>query len=508
MDFSSRAKYLISSASEKAIMSKHEYLTPEHLFYSIVESDDSCIEELNIDRRAVLEQLDDFFDNKIPTTTKDPVPSNGFNKVLEVSMTQALASQKQTIDVEDVLVSIYRVSEQIRYIFKKNGLKEVDLLRAVGDSQREETGTGSFSSRKKKSFLSEYCRELVSGAAKTDPVIGRAAEIERTVQILCRKKKNNPIIVGEPGVGKTACVEGLAQHIANNTVPDVLKGYEIYCLDLGGMLAGTKYRGDFEERIKGVVKEIEQKEKAILFIDEIHMIVGAGSTSQGTMDAGNILKPSLASGKLRVIGSTTFDEYKKVIEKDGALARRFQKIDISEPSEEETYEILKGLKKSYEDYHKVEYSDDSLHSIAKLSHLYINDRFLPDKAIDVLDEIGSLLRMRGSTGAQVIESDVEACISKIAKIPEKTVSNSEVEKLATLASELKARVFGQDQAIDQIVQSIKRSRAGFKKADKPIANLLFAGRTGVGKCLHKDEELEVMISEELYQKIIEIRSRN
>ena len=249
---------------------------------------------------------------------------------------------------------------------------------------------------------------------------------------------------------------------------------------MGGMLAGTKYRGDFEERIKKVVKEIQSKEKAILFIDEIHTIVGAGSTSQGSMDASNILKPSLSSGRMRVIGSTTFDEYKKHFEKEGALARRFQKIDIGEPSEDETLQILRGLKKSYEEYHNVQYSEESLKLITKLSHLYINDRQLPDKAIDVMDEVGSILRMKKSSTV-VSEADVESVISKIAKIPEKTVSQNETEKLGTLSADLKTKVFGQDAAIEQIVHSIKRSRAGFKKADKPIASLLFAGKTGVGK---------------------------
>jgi ATP-dependent Clp protease ATP-binding subunit ClpA len=285
----------------------------------------------------------------------------------------------------------------------------------------------------------------------------------------------------------TAITEGLAQRIAEGTVPEILENYKIYSLDMGGLLAGTKYRGDFEERVKKIVKEIENMERAIIFIDEIHNIVGAGSTGQGTMDASNILKPSLQSGRLRMIGSTTYDEYKKVIEKDGALARRFQKIEISEPSEEETLEILNGLRDSYEAFHNVQYTQESLKSIAHLSHLYINDRHLPDKAIDVMDEIGSLLRMRNfkkdedQPSLLVTESDVENVVSKIAKIPEKTVSVDETDKLASLAENLKKKVFGQDHAIDEIAQAIKRSRAGFRKADKPVANLLFAGKTGVGK---------------------------
>lgn len=312
----------------------------------------------------------------------------------------------------------------------------------------------------------------------------------------------------------TAVTEGLAQRIAKGTVPDILEGHKIYSLDLGGMLAGTKYRGDFEERIKKIVKEVEDQPNAILFIDEIHNIVGAGQTGQGTMDASNIIKPSLSSGKLRVIGATTYDEYKKVFDKDGALSRRFSKIEIGEPSEKETYEILQGLKASYEKHHNVTYTNESLLSVAKLSHLYINDRHLPDKAIDVMDEIGALLKMKNykkdddnDTSLLVTESDVENVVSKIAKIPEKTVSTDETAKLQTLAEDMKAKVFGQDEAIGDIVQSIKRARAGFRKGDKPVANLLFAGKTGVGKCLHADEELDVNISDDLYQKVLEIRAR-
>jgi len=314
----------------------------------------------------------------------------------------------------------------------------------------------------------------------------------------------------------TAITEGLAQRIADGTVPDVLKDYKMYSLDMGGLLAGTKYRGDFEERIKKIIDEIEALPKSILFIDEVHNIIGAGQTGNGTMDASNILKPALQAGTLKCIGSTTYDEFKKHFEKDGALARRFQKIDIGEPSEDETYDILVGLKESYETFHNVTYTDDALKSIAHLSALYINDRHLPDKAIDVMDEIGALLRMRNfkededkeeSISLLVTETDVENVVSKIAKIPEKTVSTDETAKLKDLAPTLKQLVFGQDEAVDLVVQSIKRSRAGFRKANKPVTNLLFAGKTGVGKCLHKDEELEVMISDELYKKIIEIRSR-
>lgn len=485
MNFSNETLAILADASNVASELKNEFLTPEHILYSIVKDNNEIIQSLEFDRDQLIDDLESFFRTKVPTSKSGPSQSLGFNKVLQDSAMLVQNSQREEIEIGDVFISIYNISEHARFLLKKNGVDKVHILQVVSELQRdsEEITEGSpIGTSHKKSILEEFCVELVAEAreGRLDPIIGRASEIERTVQILCRKKKNNPIHVGEPGVGKTAVTEGLAQRIASGDVPDVIKDFQIYSLDMGGLLAGTKYRGDFEERIKKVVKEIQAKEKAILFIDEIHTIVGAGSTSSGTMDASNILKPSLASGKMRVIGSTTYDEYKKHFEKEGALARRFQKIEIGEPSEDETLQILQGLKKSYEDYHGVTYSDESLKLITKLSHLYINDRHLPDKAIDVMDEVGSILKMKKIT-TTVTEADVESVISKIAKIPEKTVSQNETEKLGTLATDLKSKVFGQDQAIDQIVQSIKRSRAGFKKADKPVANLLFAGKTGVGK---------------------------
>jgi len=483
MDFSKELQLTLDIAVRKAMYLQNEYLTPEHVLFSIFSQHKDLVNRLEISRESVLEDLEKFFLEKIPIIQeiKNPIRSLGLDTMLQNCIESVEKSQRQTVEIEDILVSIYNNSEYSKYILEKNGVEKMALLDAVSKSLRKEEHEDE-----NRSMLEEYTIEMVAEArnGKLDPIIGRTEEIERTVQILCRKKKNNPIHVGESGVGKTAVTEGLAQRIADGTVPDILKDFEIYSLDMGSMLAGTKYRGDFEERIKKVVKEIETKEKAILFIDEIHNIVGAGSTSSGTMDASNILKPSLVTGKLRVIGSTTYEEYKKSIEKNAALARRFQKIDILEPSESETLEILKGLKQSYETYHNITYTKESLESIVKLSHLYINDRHLPDKAIDVLDEVGALLRMRNfkkQTSTIVTETDVENIISKITKIPEKTVSNNEMEKLAMLSSNLNSKVFGQDQAIEQIVHSIKRSKAGFKKAEKPIANLLFAGRTGVGK---------------------------
>lgn len=513
MELSNELRTIMSLAFNKARDAHNEYLMPEHILYSIAEQGDEVIDRLEIDANNIMEDLNTFFQTKVlpMNSKKNPTESVGFNQVIHNSVQQCENSSRGTVEVADVMVALFdNERSHASFILKKNGIKRTDLLEVITEMQQEESNFNQPSpegqpvrpnQRKKKSMLEEFCVELVKEAkeGRLDPIIGRTEEIERTVQILCRKKKNNPIHVGEAGVGKTAITEGLAQRIADGSVPDILEDYKIYSLDLGGMLAGTKYRGDFEERIKKIIKELEAKEKVILFIDEIHNIVGAGQTGQGTMDASNILKPSLQTGKLRCIGSTTYDEYKKVFDKDGALSRRFQKIDIDEPSEDETLDILRGLQENYEEYHNVTYTDDALRSISHLSHLYINDRHLPDKAIDVMDEIGALLRMRNfkkdeknEISLLVTENDVENVVSKIAKIPEKTVSTDEVTKLATLAEDLKAEVFGQDEAIGQIVQAIKRSRAGFRKGNKPVANLLFAGKTGVGKTYLVDKLAETM----------------
>ncbi len=339
--------------------------------------------------------------------------------------------------------------------------------------------------------LERFATDLtaLASAGKLEPVIGREAEIERTIQVLCRRLKNNPIHVGDAGVGKTAITEGLAQRIVAENVPPLLKGYTIYSLDMGALLAGTKFRGDFEERVKKVVDVLLKKDKAILFIDEIHTIVGAGAVTGGSMDASNLLKPALTSGKLRCIGSTTYDEYNKIFEKDRALSRRFQKIDIAEPTQAETVDILKGLKSKYEDYHKVRYSDEAIVAAVKLSAQFITERKLPDKAIDVIDEAGARARMNAYKMGEAVESavleiavpEIETVVAKIARIPERSVTSSEKEKLSTLEASLKGEVFGQDLAVDAVVKAVKRSRAGFRLPDKPVANFLFVGPTGVGK---------------------------
>jgi ATP-dependent Clp protease ATP-binding subunit ClpA len=352
----------------------------------------------------------------------------------------------------------------------------------VADDGEEKTG-----GKNRKSVLEMFTTELVAKAelGQMDPLIGRDDIIERTVQVLCRRLKNNPIHVGEPGVGKTAITEGLAQRIAAGIVPKPLIGAKVYSLDMGALLAGTRYRGDFEERLKRVLAELDKMENVILFIDEIHTVVGAGAVSGGSMDASNILKPALASGKMRCIGSTTFEEYRKHFDRDRALSRRFQKIDITEPTIEETRTILIGLKERYEKHHDVVYNDDAILAAAELSAKYINDRHLPDKAIDVIDEAGAYARMNLPDGlastVTITREAIEKVVSKIAKIPERSVSSTETFKLKNLEDELKAQIFGQDKALETVVSAIKRSRAGFGSADKPVANLLFVGPTGVGK---------------------------
>jgi ATP-dependent Clp protease ATP-binding subunit ClpA len=359
------------------------------------------------------------------------------------------------------------------------------------DEGEEEEARGAGGRRRlRRSALEMFTRELTKAAreGELEPLIGREDILERTVQVLCRRLKNNPVLVGDPGVGKTAIAEGLAQRIAEENVPELLKGYEVFLLDMGSVVAGTRYRGDFEERLKQVIKELEKKERVILFIDEIHTIVGAGAVSGGSLDASNILKPAIASGRIRCLGSTTYDEFKKYFERDRALSRRFQKIEVTETTPEETFQILQGLRDRYEEYHQVKYTDEALQSAVDLSDQYINDRFLPDKAIDVIDEAGAYMRILAFRGGLttspepvLTQTDIEKVVSKIAKIPEKTVSASEVDRLMTLSEDLQSVLFGQDQAIEAVVQAVKNSRAGFREPNKPVANFLFVGPTGVGK---------------------------
>ncbi len=496
---------VLIAAFNEAKNREHEYLTPEHLLYAMLFSPESLeiIESCGADTEVLKNNLTQHFTEKIPKIrNREPVISEQFHNIMERAFLHSASAQKDNLDIGDVLVSIFDEEESFASFFLlSQGITRLDILNYIshgislipdrtheaGTDYGTQAGAGTTAESGKKSFLEIFTTELVSKArlGEMDPFIGREDILERTVQVLCRRLKNNPIHVGEPGVGKTAITEGLAQRIAAGTVPKPLIGAKVYLLDMGGLIAGTRYRGDFEERLKRVLAELGKMENVILFIDEIHTIVGAGAVSGGSMDASNILKPVLASGRMRCIGSTTFDEYRKHFEKDRALSRRFQKIDISEPTIDETRNILIGLKERYEKHHDVVYDDDAILAAAELSAKFINDRHLPDKAIDVIDEAGAYARMNrpdNLAGKVTISREaIEKVVSKIARIPERSVSSSEAFKLKNLENDLKAQIFGQDNAIEAVVSAIKRSRAGFSSSDRPVANLLFVGPTGVGK---------------------------
>ena len=494
----------------------HEYLTPEHILYSALffEVTQELLKACGADPEEVQAGLEEHLKERVPVTqASEPVQSLGFQSVIARALFHSEASSKEIVDVGDLLVSILEEGKSFgSYYLKKSGVTRYTLLQAIshgglldsdpdarleGEEEQEAPGgeegeeraeTPGGRRRAKRSALAMFTRELTAAAraGELEPLIGREDILERTIQVLCRRLKNNPALVGDPGVGKTAIAEGLAARIAEGTVPELLQGYEVYALDMGSVLAGTRYRGDFEERMKQVIKELQKKEKVILFIDEMHTIVGAGAVSGGSMDASNLLKPAIASGRLRCLGSTTYDEFKKYFERDRALTRRFQKIEVDETTPEETYQILQGLRQRYEEYHQVSYTDQALRAAVDLSHQYINDRHLPDKAIDVIDEAGAYMRILAFKGSStpnpvLTELDIEKVVSKIAKIPEKTVTLSEVDRLKNLEADLRRVIFGQDQALDAVVQAVKNSRAGFREPNKPVANFLFVGPTGVGK---------------------------
>jgi ATP-dependent Clp protease ATP-binding subunit ClpA len=418
----------------------------------------------------------------------------GFQRVIQRAVNHVRSAEKKEVAVSDILASIFMEKDSHAvYFLNEEGISRLDVLRVISheipteianpEPELDESADQK-SPKKKASPLEAYTINLIDQAAKgkLDPLIGRELEMERTMQVLCRRRKNNPVFVGDPGVGKTAMAEGLAQKIWDGEVPDLLKEMRIYSLDLGGMLAGSKFRGDFEQRLKGVVTELKKRKNAILFIDEIHTIVGAGATSSGSMDASNILKPFLSTGELRCIGSTTYEEYKNHFEKDRALSRRFEKIDILEPPIKESIKILKGLRSRYEEHHNIEYTDTALKAACELSAKYINDRFLPDKAIDVIDEAGAAIRLTGAINRKKIHpSDIEKIVAKIARIPAVNVSTPDKTKLENLGNQLRRVVFGQDDAIDALVTAIKRSRAGLGLPEKPVGSFLFTGPTGVGK---------------------------
>ncbi len=483
---------------------RHEYLTVEHILFAVLH-DEWGIDIItncggDIEKLKVL--LEDFFNTKIPKLPERssgyPEPTIAFRRVFQTAVNHIRSCEKPEADAGDILSAMFmeKDSHAVHFLLLQH-INRLDILNYIahgiskavgeplGDVPLETRETPGEKEPHRKDPLTRFTIDLVAKAAEggIDPLIGRAHELKRTLQVLCRRRKNNVVFVGEPGVGKTALVEGLSLKIHQGEVPELLKQARIYQLDMGGMLAGTKYRGDFEERLKSTINQLSSIPDAILFIDEIHTVVGAGATSGGSMDASNILKPILNSGKLRCIGASTYEEYKNYFEKDRALSRRFQKIEINEPDVKETFQILKGIKSYYEEHHGVQYTDTALRTAADLAAKYINDKFLPDKAIDVIDEAGALLKLSPQYGRKktVGQAEVESVIARIAKIPKRNVSTSDMDKLKNLDEELKKAVFGQDEAINALASAIKRARAGLGSPERPIGSFLFSGPTGVGK---------------------------
>jgi ATP-dependent Clp protease ATP-binding subunit ClpA len=506
MEINHELNNILMAAFEEAKRRRHEYLTPEHVLYASLYNDvgRDIIEGSGGDVKSLIGRIEDFFDKHIATVESDePVQSVGFKSVLERAIWHTTSAQKDELEVSDVLVSIFDEAESFAaYFLQEEGItrysllnyishgvpqypREMDFESEAAEEQETERETKTKKSPGKKA-VEAFTTDLTAKAkaGELDPLIGREDIIERTIQVLCRRIKNNPIHVGDPGVGKTAITEGLAQSIARGEVPRPIQGARIFSLDMGSLIAGTRFRGDFEERMKRVISELQNMENVILFIDEIHTVVGAGAVSGGSMDASNMLKPLLSSGKVKCIGSTTYEEYKKYFDKDRALSRRFQKIEIPETTIEETHKILLGLKDRYEEYHDVHYTDEALRVAVELSSKYINDRYLPDKAIDVIDEAGAYSRMtrvEGEDAIAITVNNIEKIVAKIAKIPEKSVTSSEMSRLRDIEIELKKQIFGQDSAIAHVCEAIKRNRAGFGNPDRPIASFLFVGPTGVGK---------------------------
>ena len=464
---------------------RHEYLTIEHVFYILLSSQKGsqiisiCGGDIDIMKEALEKYIITNIDTLPENITQDPLESVALSRLIDNMIQHIQSAQKDKADVGDLIAALYNETHTFIYmLLNEYNISRLDILEVISHTQEEKLPTD----KQTKSFLQQYTINLLQKAkeGKIDPVIGRENEIKRVTQILCRRKKNNPILVGEAGVGKTAIAEGLALNIANNNVPDIIKDAELFALDLSAILAGTKYRGDFEKRLKGVMDELEAHPHAILFIDEIHTLIGAGATS-GTMDAANQLKPALASGELKCMGATTFAEYRNGFEKDKALSRRFSKIDINEPSIKTSYQILKGLKSKYEKHHNIKYTNKALKSAVELSKRYITDRFLPDKAIDLIDETAASFHLKKNKKNKVTTRDIEKTISNIIGTGNTKINKNETLTLSNLDNDLKARVIGQDKAVLEVAKAIKISKAGLTPPNKPIASFLFAGPTGVGK---------------------------
>jgi len=498
----------LNNAFKGARSKRHEFMTVEHLLLALLDNDaaTSVLQACAADMSRLRQQLLEFVDSTtpiIPDTDREreTQPTLGFQRVLQRAVFHVQSSGKKEVTGANVLVAIFSEQEsQAVYCLKQQNIARIDIVNFIthgiskvagqheehpGQANEQQDDEALINENPTQNPLEAYTTNLNEQAlfGRIDPLVGRAGEVERVSQVLARRRKNNPLLVGEAGVGKTAIAEGLARLITDKKVPEVLKDSTVYSLDLGALLAGTKYRGDFEKRFKGLLAEIKKKPGAILFIDEIHTIIGAGAASGGVMDASNLLKPLLSSGELRCIGSTTFQEYRGVFEKDRALSRRFQKIDVLEPSVDDTYQILKGLKPYFEEHHNISYTNNAMKVAAELADRYINERFLPDKAIDVVDEAGAYQQLlpESKRKKKISASDIENVVAKIARIPPKSVSTSDKEALRDLESNLKMVVFGQDEAIGSLSTAIKLSRAGLNSPDKPIGSFLFAGPTGVGK---------------------------
>ncbi|WP_299360317.1 ATP-dependent Clp protease ATP-binding subunit ClpA [uncultured Paracoccus sp.] len=508
--FSNTLEQAIHAALSLANQHRHELATLEHLLLALTDEPDAVkvMRACNVDLDELRRMLTDYIDDDLSTLITDvdgseAVPTAAFQRVIQRAAIHVQSSGRAEVTGANVLVAIFAERESNAAFF----LQELEMTRydavnfiahgvaknpsfaeprrVQGAEPAEQAESANPKSGKDETALAKYCVDLNEKAQKgdVDPLIGRADEVERCIQVLCRRRKNNPLLVGDPGVGKTAIAEGLALKIIRGETPDILAGATIYSLDMGALLAGTRYRGDFEERLKAVVKELEEHEDAILFIDEIHTVIGAGATSGGAMDASNLLKPALAGGKLRCMGSTTYKEFRQHFEKDRALSRRFQKIDVNEPSVPDAIKILQGLKPSFEKHHELRYTSEAIRTAVELASRYINDRKLPDSAIDVIDEAGAAQHLVAESKRRktIGTREIEAVVAKIARIPPKSVSKDDAEVLRDLEKTLKRLVFGQDKAIEALASSIKLARAGLREPEKPIGNYLFAGPTGVGK---------------------------
>ncbi|TGL18668.1 ATP-dependent Clp protease ATP-binding subunit ClpA [Leptospira yanagawae] len=508
MNFSSDLEKTLELAQTEATKFHHEFITLEHLLYGLTfnEKTKDVLINVGCDLELLREELLDYFEDDlssiaVPNLKVQPKYTVGVQFVIQFAAFHVQNSGKEEVDGNNVLVALFREEDsQACYLLAKQDIKRLDVIKYISHGVKKEKDESDFEfsesteeldeeneDRSKQSALEKFCVNLTEKAklGKLDPCIGRDTEIQRTIHILSRRRKNNPIFVGEAGVGKTSIVEGIAERVVKGKVPKSLLGLEIYSLDMGLVMAGTKFRGEFEERLKSILQELVGKPEKVIFIDEIHTIVGAGAVSGGSLDASNLMKPALANGELKCIGTTTYKEYKSIFEKDHALSRRFQKIEVTEPSREDAIQILNGLKPKYESFHGVTYSTKAIEACVDLSSLHLRDRFLPDKAIDLMDEAGAFVKLRDENKEKAKKSvgilEIEILVAKIAKIPEKTVKADDKKKLETLDSEIKSVVFGQNHAIDQIVDAIHYSRSGLGDEGKPIGSFLFVGPTGVGK---------------------------